>query len=1635
MTMDREDVEKIIAGVVGVGVVGIEIKKLIESKIDDDVPFVPSYVPTNLNNADEDNNHDYGYENGTTEDENRIQIEMDSMWAEHKVDQMGEDYHNDNLQQTQQEFNNDIASAQRQFDEQSNKSDIEYIYLDFTQNLKFGSRNRSDVYQESIEDQFEKVQRKLALYGKSGITDLKKFVSLCFPMMKSAYYVSLPSFERLVETSRQYQNSECIYNMVLRPEKTGIVASVIPKELDVILIGDLVFRNGLISFVVKGLDLIDENVEKFGELRIVCAAACAVTKNSRNLPDYGMEGKDLYKPFLTRDMVLLLCENVYPIEKPEKAIAIFEEWKKYVEFRSYFLNVQSQRNEIVDNVSYIRAFSISRLDYRKNEDIYSGHLLDGNRNFIQKNQVLLDEATEDSVEFPLIRVEISKKLSEINKNMIRGKKISNYERELRRFTRIQVALSQSHPENEQRFETNGELMYLGDRVAFEVKDIVPDCEDIIQFFKNRLAKIEKQVDEKYRGIIKVVIDDYRDKEEENLEEECQQDIREYFNSLDGNLDSDIENNSDKSIEKRYFAKIKEIKSKYEKQYKQLEKAFKKKGKNVDGQQDKYNAEVQALEKAKTQEIENIPISDWYVERNERLKSDFEKSRKLQKTKELELRCSEKECLLKLELQSTIESEKKEYRVKTEKEKQAEIQKKKEHLTERKFNVYFKAEDIDFDYIKPEVLSRLRYLVYDNRAEKAKIERQRKTLDSFYHGYVKNPFLASYLFVPETLGKSESEVGEIEWFGNRLNDSQKEAVRRALASNSLFLLQGPPGTGKTEVIAEITAQYVKQGKKVLVSSETHKAIDNVFERLPKIPEIRPLRLIPSMSNKESEYSPEKLVDNLYLSISSRLDKRIQQYENFTEMKKKFSENMSELRFRYSQLLELKKACRNIKNEKKKFQKEVETQDTLVEERRGAKRPLEEELNECRNLLMCIDKGAFEEDIEKRGSLAEISKQLYNILSKHEIFIDLDSEKIRKIYHLDLEQIRDEFKTIEENGSAMSVEQEKASIRSKISALRDPDTDEIYQGKEVEYESLRKQLIALKNTKDLESGINYSSLTITSIISSDKLTNNMNRAKILQELVDIKSQISCYISEQKKLVNDVIDSLTKKITDIDDEISSLKIKKNSILSKIEQLNENSSYLDYRYKQQELRKSIVDFFIDFEILDEYPADDFAIALDIINKHWNDIEKNQDKLKKENQSRIPMYRAIRDYLSDEAILEEDRISYTKKLFDNANVFGMTCTSREYFNESSMKSLREYKLGNINVRNVGIDVVIIDEVSKSSFLDLLIPVLYGKTVILVGDHRQLPPLYDLKHMRKGDFDGLNSEIIDYDINKHYQEIYETCFFKELFEAVPDSYRIMLDKQYRCHSDIMDVFNHFYSANGKGLSVGLSNQNDLKQHNLLIKNNGVTIIEPQNHIYFVNCTEFESHLDSESSSIINRQEAEVTCKLLKLINEQYGRMIEAGEIRKEFKKDERKSVGVICTYRDQARQIKNSIKGQKFLNLSQKREERLIINTVDDFQGDERDIIIVSMVRNPRGERYSTDFIDQFERINVALSRARCMLVIVGSQEFLSRSSIELPDINGRKELDRHSFPVYREIIRTIQAKGKILQASDVIGEGKQNGK
>ena len=1475
-----------------------------------------------------------------------------------------------------------------------------YLAVDFSINLEIGSINRDDIYRESLKEQFKKIQRKLKFYGKEEI-EFEEFVRLCFPKIKATYYVSAPSF-RVVTT--EYNGYKAISNMYIRPEKTIALSSIIPKELDIFFVGDFL-TNGSTSFVVKGIELIDNSISKPIETKISCNAVYVLKRS--------IDRKE-YPSFLDNNTIINLTEKTCPVYELDDVISILDDWGDYIEFRGYYLEEQSKKNEKINKVEVKKAYSISRSEYKKNLKDYSELLLNGIKSFEKRDEVILSEKVENSTEISLIKVEISRNLSEINQNSVEEGKMSLYERELRKFSRDSVALSPIEPRNMKKNEKNKNL-YIGDRLAFEVEDIYPDCSKIINKFNEKIKQEETSINDRYRKIIENKVSEAKKEKNKELERLEKEEKEEYFKQLDNTLETDILENKDQDIKKEIQKQIKEIKDKYNNLRKKIKKSNKKqKDKNIENKE-----EIEKIAQNEKEEISKIDISSFYIERNEKLKEEYIKDKKIERDKKLKNFCIAKEKEIRQELEPSIAQEKQSRKDELEEEKKKEVEVTKEELSQRYFYIYFK---IDDKKINDEELKNLNFLIYDNRAEKKKIERQEKALYSLYDGYVKNPFLASYFFEAEKLPENENEIQEIEYFSERLNDRQKEAVKRAVRSKGLFLLQGPPGTGKTEVIAEIAAQYIKQGRKVLISSETHKAIDNVFERLPKIPEIRALRLLPSSTlTKETNYSPKKLVDNLYFNISSVLNRKIKQYNNFKTMKNDFNDKMQDLKFRHKRLLELKESCKDIENKKKKFQQEISECDIEIQTKRSLKKRYKDEKSGYEVLLSQIENGNFNDEINNKRKI------LVSLNSDNYLYINyLNLEKIKKIHELDIEQVEEEFKLIEENEQKFSIESQKQELKSKIEKLVDPDTYLPLSGKEKEVKKLQEDLIRLKNNEP-EDNIDYSKYNIVSLVPANEISTNKNG--IIKELMEIKLKINNFISEEREEIAPKIEELDAKIENMIKEIADTKKKKDELSSKKEELENDNSYTDFKEKGQVLKREIKRFFEEFEIYEEYEENNFDDAIEIIEKKWKDIEINQGSLEEENKLKIPMYESICKYLADEKILEEDRISFTKKLFINANIFGITCTSRDNFTEDAMEELREYNLGDVNIRNVGIDVVIIDEVSKSSFLELLISTLYGKTVILVGDHRQLPPLYDLKHLKENDFENLDPTIINYQRNKEYQELYEKSFFKELFEKIPDSYKIMLNKQYRCHSDIMDVFNHFYKTDGKkGLEIGLTNQNDIKQHGLLIKEKNKILIDPENHVYFVNCNEYESR-NEDSSSIINEQEAEVVSKLLKLINEEYGNMLKKGDLVCEKNRDERKSIGVICTYSDQAKQIKNKIKGEKFENFSKKREERLIINTVDDFQGDERDIIILSMVRNPKG-RHNREFIDQFERINVALSRARCMLIIVGAQDFLSKTSIDLPDINGHKELD---IKIYKEIIKTIQMKGRILQAEDIIGEEKND--
>lgn len=107
-------------------------------------------------------------------------------------------------------------------------------------------------------------------------------------------------------------------------------------------------------------------------------------------------------------------------------------------------------------------------------------------------------------------------------------------------------------------------------------------------------------------------------------------------------------------------------------------------------------------------------------------------------------------------------------------------------------------------------------------------------------------------LPSDLENTETGAGKVEFLDTTLNNSQKDAVRFALASREIALIHGPPGTGKTYTLIELIRQLLARGKRVLVCGPSNISVDNIVERLApyKIPIVRlghPARLLPSVLN--------------------------------------------------------------------------------------------------------------------------------------------------------------------------------------------------------------------------------------------------------------------------------------------------------------------------------------------------------------------------------------------------------------------------------------------------------------------------------------------------------------------------------------------------------------------------------------------------------------------------------------------------------------------------------------------------------------------------------------------------------------------------------------------------------------------
>jgi len=1491
---------------------------------------------------------------------------------------------------------------------------MSYIFISFVERLDTGSCRSNELYNLSLNEQYKLLQKRIPLERQ--LISLNAFIESCFPSgLANKYYISYPNFLR--NNSQDESNkSSYINNVVMRPELFGQMEKVLPDNKNIILIGDINKIQDRYVFIVKGIQLIDSEMSSINDM-VVNASICSSFKRDK----WSIFWATSNDSFFTPNQIYRLINSCYTVENPEKVLQTYEEWKKYIDFRKYYLDEQSKRNFKLDSCEFINAFEVDKKRYRNNQSIFDDYILDGHQEFEKGDMVIISSKIDDAEPFPLIRLNIDRNKKEFNKAKIsvHKKLINEEEKRIKSLARDNVFISSKNPNDESNFKgkngktqkiTTGELLNsgyaLGDRykiVSFEIEP-KDHLKQLDKQFEDDVKKEYEIIDDKYDKIIQseltAAVESYKKETDLITVQQLKQKEDELFNSLE----TDVAQNNDSSISSKISKKKKELKF-------EITNKLKKEEKEKD--YDFENRLKSTIERA----YSTLDLHAFYKARNlESLKQYSKNADQLNNKKIIEYKDSmqsklsnkyaEKIRIVKMESKERLDA-----KLRNSKNKAIEDE------TIIRFSLYFKLSDLNYEINTKQIetINQAQYIVYDDRAENAKITRYDAALNNFFSGFVMNPYLSTYLFNPEMLSAVKVEDSEWNWYLESLNDKQKEAVRKAVYSNGIFLLQGPPGTGKTQVIAETVAHLVTKGQKVLISSETHKAIDNVFERLPKIADIVPIRLIPSKNDKKNknEYDPKFLVDNFYLNISSNMKKAVKRYKNFKKNKEEFRETFDKLNLLKSKIEKSQKILDLANNEIADLDGKAKGINLNISSLIDKKNDIISELDILKRTRRHIDKDnlSLDDDI-KTKMILDYLNEITPLFDENKFTLGNPEKLLKILYSINSDEIENEILRIDPESNNTILEIKKQNIKRKMNDCLD-ELGDIIPGKEAESKSLKSELVSTINQMKETEDSKFLDLKLSSIFNYDFLANNLSSIKVL--ITEIKDKIFDIKVDYIEKINNEVTKNDSELHDLEREITKFKNEINKLNESIMEIQDRQEVRDIQENKYRLKNELNIFFKDFEI--SQPFNDIDEALKIIDDKWRELEKDYKRKELENKEKIPMYEKISNYLSKVDVIDADRKEYTRDLMENANVFGITCTSREKFNGKNVDALSEYGIDDIDIKTVGIDVVIIDEVSKLSFIDLLIPILHGKSVILVGDHRQLPPMYDLSKLNKYDFEGLDDGIINEEINNKYNELYTNCFFKSLFEKIPESYKTMLVQQYRCHEDIMNVFNHFYQGE---LKLGFSGQNNSKSHNIQLFSNGRYIIEPNKHVYFVDCKKNEVR-DENSTSIYNIGEARVVVELIKKLNNFFVQNPEK----------EKLSIGVICTYGDQARKIKDIMKRERVDTNGFKTDvEKMIVSTVDDFQGDERDIIILTTVRNPEHpEKSNPGFILAYQRINVALSRARRLLVMVGNRRYLeTKGIIDLPDVNGRGEgFNKPHFRVYEEIISTIEQYGRVIQDEDIL--------
>lgn len=345
--------------------------------------------------------------------------------------------------------------------------------------------------------------------------------------------------------------------------------------------------------------------------------------------------------------------------------------------------------------------------------------------------------------------------------------------------------------------------------------------------------------------------------------------------------------------------------------------------------------------------------------------------------------------------------------------------------------------------------------------------------------------------------------------------------------------------------------------------------------------------------------------------------------------------------------------------------------------------------------------------------------------------------------------------------------------------------------------------------------------------------------------------------------------------------------------------------------------------------------------------IRKAIRELRKNRKKGSENYHQKMDRLKSRAAEIELRIN--AELFGEARVIACTLVG------SAHHLLEGMKFGTL----------FIDEAAQALEAACWIPMKRASRVILAGDHCQLPPtVKSIAALRAG-------------LGKTLME--------RIAENKPEVVTL-LKIQYRMNDEIMRFSSDWFYG-GKVESAP-----QIKYRSVLDYDHPITWIDTSNEENQITIEGEDAPEDSASASSAANQNSDLNFKE-QFVGESFGRINKAEaeltlltlaeyftKISKRRVLEERIDVGIISPYRAQVQYLKKLIKKYEFF----KPYRRLIsVNTVDGFQGQERDVILISLVRsNDEGQ---IGFLKDLRRMNVAMTRARMKLIILGNKDTMTK--------------------------------------------------